>query len=230
MPNVLKDLLFGSTYHIYYYVFVAVIFVFATPLFRKIPLALWPGFAAFLVGASLISRGFGWGPDAASFISIITYLRNPFMFAGYFAIGWLGRLHYPLLRARIAADPYRPLLLAVIAVAICLLLFALPIATHAMFAAHWEYHYAVIALLFVAACHTQRSGKLVRFLSDSSYAIFLIHPAWITAADQLLGITKIEAAIPATLTRLTIGLFGAIGVMFSVQRLAPRLSRDLIGA
>lgn len=225
----IRALLIGSTYYPYYYVFVAVLFVFALPIFGAMPRKSQIPITIGLIGATLISQGLV-GPDSPYRLPVDWYLRNPFLFAGYFAVGWVVRLRGAELRPRISDRHRLVTLILGTAVVVCLLVVAMPLPSQAVMAAHWEYHYAAIALLFVYGCSIARINALVGTLSNATYAIFLLHPAFIDAANILLTHGGLSSAVAVSGIRFSSGLFGSFFVVAIVRRFLPRHSRDLIGA
>jgi peptidoglycan/LPS O-acetylase OafA/YrhL len=224
--SVWMDLLLGSSFGPYYYVFVIACLVALTPAIARLPRALFLACGAALVAGQ-------WWVDVAGGLPLDFYwhLRNPLLWWAYFWLGWLLRLWHAPLRAWLA--PRRRPVVATLAAAVALcagvgsLDAALP--PLAVRSANWLGVYLILALLGAAGGGVARSPAWLRTLSDASYAVYLYHLFFVLGALRLLPAQPGERLASILLAWL-VGLAGSLGVVAAARRwLGPR-ARDWIGA
>ena len=90
--------------------------------------------------------------------------------------------------------------------------------------------YAILAALFAATCNRSRSPAPVRYLSDATYAIYLLHLFFVYSVARYLHMAPGRADPVVTGTLFGAGLMGSLAVVAATRRLLGSRSRDLIGA
>lgn len=217
------DLLLGSSFGPYYYVFVAAVLIALTPILPRLPRRALPVLAIALLAAQ-------WAVDAAVAWPVPFYwhLRNPLLWWAYFAVGWLLRLHYEPVADWVRAR--RGLIATGLATAVAGLTAASSVAGPRLLvrSAAWLDVWAILALIFTLACSARRSPTALRWLSDATYAVYLLHLFFLYAVQLHLPPERGDAA--SILLPWAAGLAGSLGVVAGLQHLLGRRSRDLIGA
>jgi surface polysaccharide O-acyltransferase-like enzyme len=217
------DLLFGSSFGPYYYVFVAALLVAVTPGVPRLPARALPALA---VGLGVAQ----WAVDAALAWPLPFYwhLRNPLLWWAYFAAGWLLRLHYAALAAWVTARR-RPLAVGLALAATALTAASgLPGPLVWVRSAAWLEVWVILALLLTLSCGARRSPAALRWVSDATYGVYLLHLFFLYAVQLRFPPSRGDAA--SILLPWAAGLGGSLVVIAGLQRLLGRRSRDLIGA
>jgi len=228
--TVLLDLLFGDSFGPYYYVFVIAVLVVLTPLFARLPRTAVSALAlVMLAGQAYVESGvLGW------WIDLFWYIRNPLMWWAYFLAGWLLRLGYeraePWVRAR-----RRPLVaLAASALGVCAALLALEsrgvASAEAVRLTAWVGVWATLALLFVASCGGRAPAPWLRWISDSTYSIYLFHLFFLYPVRELVAAQPGRVEALALIAPFAAGLGGSLLLVATAQRLLGDRSRPILGA
>jgi len=221
----LADLLLGGSMGPYYYIFIIAGLVLATPLFARLPERAMTALALALVAAQ-------WFVDAASGILLpfFWHLRNPLLWWGYFALGWVVRLHYDAILAWIA--PRRRGAIAAFAVLVAVLsgISGLEGPRLLVRTAAWLDVYAICALIFTATCGKQRVPTAMRYLSDTTYPIYLLHMFFVLVASDLAPPPPRHLALLPVVLPWAAGVLGSISVIAVLQAALGKRSRDWIGA
>jgi surface polysaccharide O-acyltransferase-like enzyme len=213
------NLVTGAAWPIYYFVpMLAGAYVLAAILSR-FPRAALP---LFVLVAPVVPCGLDPLPRH---LGLFFLFRSPFMWWGYFLLGWLAAEHHAALAAVPAATRRRvglaaAALFAAIA-AICLLPGSwrgqvwLPVVTA---------NYAFLVSLFLLA-YDARPHPLVRWLSDASYPLYLYHFFFTSAVRgdlvHLGGLAE-PAAFAA-------GVLGSLGIVVLGRRILGRWARVALG-
>jgi len=219
------DLLLGGSNTGYYYVFIIVGLVVVTPLFARLPGAAMAGLALVLVAAQ-------WYVDAASgmLLSFFWHIRNPLLWWAYFTLGWVVRLHYDAILAWIEPRRNGSMLalgsLVVVLSAGC----ALEGPRLLVRTAAWLDVYAICGLIFAATCGKERIPAVMRSLSDSTYAIYLLHMFFVVAAQDLFPPRPRHATLLAIGVPWVAGVLGSASVIAGLRAVLGKRSRDWIGA
>lgn len=220
--SLVLDLLCGSSFGPYYYVFVIALLIALTPWLARLPRRALPALALLLAGTQ-------WAVDAAAAWPLPFYwhLRNPLLWWAYFAAGWLLRLHY----ARVAewVDARRVALTSALAVAVVGLTAVSGLGGPLLLvrSAAWLDVWAILALVVVVCCGAERAPPALRWISDATYAVYLFHLFFLYATQIPFPPGRGAASIVLPWAAGLVGSFLWIGAL---QRLLGRRSRDLIGA
>jgi surface polysaccharide O-acyltransferase-like enzyme len=223
--QVLHDLLLASSFGPYYYVWIALVVVLLAPLLARAgPRAL----AAIL----LLTVASQWLLESAllGFAPFFWHLRNPLLWIGYFVCGWALRLHEAKLRGWLAA--HRGAALASSAGAVVGLALAgaqaLPLLQAQTLS--WLGIYATLALLLAVSFGRRTESRILKELSEGSYAIYLFHLFFVLPArDATLPAAGAFEAL-AVLGPWAAGLAGPLLLIALARRTLGARSRALIGA
>jgi peptidoglycan/LPS O-acetylase OafA/YrhL len=223
--SLLSDLVFGASFGIYYYVFVAFWLILATPVIARIPRAYSGLGLAMAIAATLVFQQMHNLADSSG-LSVFAYQRNPLLFIGYFAVGWYARLNYASLVRWLV--PRRRIVVAILAMTgmVCAGLFLAPIPQAAAIRVHDLATFLVIALIFAEFCGHAGTPSIVRTLSDASYAIYLFHPFFVFPVRQALA----PGATWAIAASFCAGLTGALATIAVARVVLRRYARPLLGA
>jgi len=222
-----KDLLLGSSFGPFYYVFIATGLVVATPLLARLPAAaLAPLTAAFVLAQ--------WCVDAATWllVSIEWHLRNPLMWWAFFLVGWVVRLHSAAVWDFVAkwrlALQWGLLAASFVLTLVSGLEGEIP--RLLVRSAAWLDIWTILGLVFVVASRFRTPPAALRSLSDASYAIYLFHLFFVLAVQDLVPLT------PHALTPLPLflawaaGLAGPLVIIVAARAVLGPRARDLTGA
>jgi len=221
------DLLLGSSFGPYYYVFVIALLVALTPLFARAA----PRHLAALLLILLVCQ---WCVDAALLLPLPFYwhLRNPLLWWPFFALGWLARLHREALDTWLARG--RRETCAALAAGIGLLAAAAALDGHAprllVRSAAWLEIYAVLGLIYAWACARPEPAPLLRGASQASYAVYLFHPFFVLAAQIAANAWLGDLEPFAVALAWAAGLLGPALLVIAARRLLGARSLDVIGA
>ncbi len=219
------DLLLGASFAPYYYVLEITVLVLVTPLFGRLGGGALAGLAVLLPAQWFFAAAVA--PDA---VHPFWQIRNPLLWWGYFAAGWVVREHHAAIVAWIA-----PRSRAFVATSGAIVA-ALAIASGAdgpqiaVRSAAWLNVYAILATLFAATCNRSHSPAPVRYLSDATYAIYLLHLFFVYSVARHLHMEPGRADLVVMGTLSGAGLLGSLAVVAVTRRLLGPRSRDLIGA
>ncbi len=220
-----QELLLGSSFGPYYYVFVHFFLVLFSGVFAILPRSALVG----LTVLSIVSQG--WLESRTSLsLPIFWHLRSPLLWWGYFLIGWLVRLHHASIRDWVVAR--RGLLVASLAVTIviCTGLANLENRTEWVRAAMWLDIHAIVAFVFVSTCGRRSVPAVVGLLSDATFAIYLLHLFFIYGAERLMKPAIGQFDVLVIGGYWASGLIGALAVIGLARTLLGTRSRDIIGA
>lgn len=211
----LRELLLASSFGPFYYVLHAVLFVLAAPLLVRCgPRALAAGTAA-----SIAAQWVFW---AFVLLPFFWMVRNPLHWLGFFLAGWCfqrsqARLVPWLASRRLAASAG-----AGLAAALALVL-ARGAPSHRLGGSFaWLYVACVLALLFSLGVGRETQGRAVRFLSDSTYTIYLFHLFFVYPVQRLVP------AAPGAFDPFPIAAAWAAGMLGPLALAA--LGRALLGS
>jgi peptidoglycan/LPS O-acetylase OafA/YrhL len=219
------DLLYGASMGPYYFVFLIVGLVFATPVFARLSDRGMALTTVLLLAAQ-------WWYDAAAgvYLSFFWAVRNPLMWWAYFAVGWLVRRHHAAILAWLT--PRRGWILPVLIGLVLALSAASGLDGPRVFVrtAVWLDVYATCALIFAATAGRESIPTAVRYLSEASYTIYLLHIVFILVAAEFVPPTPLRTEWLPIVVPWAAGLFGSLAVIAGLRALLGRHSRDWIGA
>jgi len=219
------DLFLGGSMGPYYYVFIIAGLVVVTPLFARLPGNAMAALTLVLVAAQ-------WFVDAASglLLPFFWHLRNPLLWWGYFALGWMVRLHYDAILTWIA--PRRGGLTLAFGSLVVVLSAAsgLPGPRLLVRTAAWLDVYAICGLIFVATCGRERLPAVMRSLSDMTYPIYLLHMFFVLAASDLFPPRPRHATLLPIVVPWAAGVLGSVSLIAALQAALGKRSKDWIGA
>lgn len=219
------DLALGSSMGPYYYVFVITLLVAVTPIFSRLP----PRVVAALTIAMIAAQ---WYVDAAIGMPIVMFWhsRSPLLWWAYFLIGWQFCRHHTTVSRWIAARG------AALPIALAIAIAALGAASAAsesylvVRSAAWLNVYAILALIVALSCGRESSPGPLRYLSDSSYAIYLLHLFFVTSIERYLPAPPLRVEFLPIAVAWLFGLLGPIVLLTALQRILGSRSRDVLGA
>jgi len=211
----LESLLLASAFGPYYYVLVAVLFVVATPALLR----LGPRALGALTVAGIAAQCVLWMSLPFSFFWMF---RNPLHWAGFFLAGfWLGR-HEPSATARIGSR--RGLICgASVAVAGVAALLRADTQSYELGGALSSlFVWSVLLALFAFAAQREGRSRAIRFLSDSTYTIYLFH------LFAVFPMQRFVPAPPGVFDPVPIGATWLVG--FVAPLLLAAAGRAVLGA
>ena len=214
--SLLDALLFGSALGPYYYVFVIFWLILATPFIAQVPRPL---FGLVVVAGFTLQWGFESFQLGTS--SFFWSFRNPLHWAASFVLGWWVALHQDAVRSAV-----RRFQAAWIVVAACLWVagaayLAIGPPGRGQVLVRWLEIYASLALLFVAFTGRRRVPRVVLWLSEASYSIYLSHLFFVDA------VMRVVPRVQGVFDPLRIGASWAAGVLGGSALLV--LGRWLLG-
>lgn len=213
------NLLAGTAWPVYYFVpMLASAYVLAA-LLSRVPRAALP---LFVVIAPVVPLGLDPFPR---FLGLLWLFRSPFLWWGYFLLGWLAASAEPRL-ARMPASARNGIatVAALVFVGITAVCF-LPGSWRGLV---WppivaaNYAFLVSAFLFF---HDVRERPLARWLSDASYPIYLYHFFFTSAFRGDL----VNVGTLAKPTAFAAGIVGSLGIVLLGRRVLGRRARLLLG-
>jgi surface polysaccharide O-acyltransferase-like enzyme len=219
------DLFLGGSMGPYYYVFIIAGLVLVTPLFVRLPPSAMAAITFVLVAAQ-------WYVDAASgmLLPFFWHLRNPLLWWGYFALGWMVRLHYDAILAWI--EPRRRGLSLALGAGVVILSGASGLEGPRLIVrtAAWLDVYAICGLIFAATCGRDRVPAAMRSLSDMTYPIYLLHMFFVLVASDLFPPRPRHATLLPIVVPWAAGVLGSVSLIAALQAVLGKRSKDWIGA
>jgi surface polysaccharide O-acyltransferase-like enzyme len=222
---ILTELLSGSSFGPFYYVFVHFFLVLFSVVFARLP---GPGLIGLTV-AMLAAQA--WLETRAGILMpIFWYLRMPLLWWGYFLLGWIVRQHYPRIQTWIAARRGALMSAFGLAILICTSVASADASIGWVQLAKWLSIYAILGFIFVTTCARTGAPAVVGFLSEATFAIYLFHLFFVYAAQRLIQQTPNEFDALVVGAYWGAGLFGALAIIAAVRLLMGTRSREIIGA
>jgi len=220
-----RQLLLCSSFGPYYFVLIFMVFVLCSPMLCKLESRHLPLLLGILFVVQLLLET-GIIPP----VRLFWHLRNPFLWAGYFVLGWWARLHYHRLQLAVASRRTRLVLLLGTAFVLLTTATALPWSRVAVGTLAWLGILTALALGFVAGAGRDRLPLACRRLSDSSYMIYLFHLFFLDVARNYVTMQR-GVFEPGKLALIwSAGVLGSLGLLWAARRLLGERSRALIGA
>ena len=234
-----QEILFAASFGPFYYIQHAVLFVLVAPLLVRLrPILLAPAVLLAIV-LQWLSRSSWFGSEVADLVSrwpglalpslpMFWAARNPLAWAGFFFAGWwLGARPHALPRwiAR-----HRLLVSGSGAVAAALLIAATTADRPADQIASTLAVWCILLSLFAIGTGRETRRRAVRFLSDSTYTIYLFHLFFV------LPVQRLVPAMPGMFDPVAIGaawgagLLGPLALAALGRALLGRRSRTFLGS
>jgi peptidoglycan/LPS O-acetylase OafA/YrhL len=232
LTQIAEDLLLASTFGPYYYVFAIATLLLVTPLLAYIR-ARWLalGLAVLLVAYALrivAATTAEVPPDPAS---LFWLLRDPSNGGTFFLAGWLAGLHSGAVRAW--CERWRGRLWLPWGVGCAGLSVAAVWPGHATLAGlcAWLNIFALVGWVFVCSSRLPDTPGAIRWLSDSTYAIYLYHIFFVLSVLELTPPMRgpgqrVGLEVAAWLA----GLLGACSITHAARVLLRDRARLWIGA
>lgn len=217
------DFLSANTFGIYYFVLVLFLFVLLTYPLSRMPRRWVP--ILFLLSLAGLALHTYVRPAS----SLAWQIRDPLLWLHVFLFGWLIRRESD--RVRVVMLEYGRLILVITlsVFALCTWLLYTNEPSPKLLFPRWMSAYALTAGVFALTWNKQSTPTIIRFLSDSTYTVYLYHiffvlafKAWASPAPRAF-----EPGIIAA-TWLS-GFFGALAILLLVRVTAGERSRLLVG-
>jgi peptidoglycan/LPS O-acetylase OafA/YrhL len=207
--TVLHDLLLASSFAPFYYVLHAVLFVLAAPLLAR----LRPRALTAVAVVAIVVQWFFW---MAPWLPLFWLVRNPLHWFGFFLAGWWLRCNEATVLPWLARHRVRTGVLAALTID--------GTATNHWLsgAMSWLYVACVLSLIVAVAGQRETAQRSVRFLSDSTYTIYLFHLFFVYPVQRLFP------PAPGVFDPVAIGAAWVVGLLGPLALAA--LGRALLGA
>jgi fucose 4-O-acetylase-like acetyltransferase len=220
--RVLLDFVLGSSFGPFYYVFHAVLLVLAAPLLARLPART----LAAVTAAALLAQAASWIVPEYRFYAV----QNSLHWLAFFLAGWqLGRNDEAV--ARGLSQRRGAAVLAAGGAALLLSLHQ-PLGSGLRLAGalQWLVVACTLAVFLALGAGRETRSRLVRFLSDSTYTIYLFHLFFVYPLQRLLapapGAFEPLAIAPVWLA----GLAGPLAIAAAGRALLGARSRTLLGS
>ncbi|MHB8138224.1 MAG: acyltransferase family protein [Smithellaceae bacterium] len=225
--GLIYNLVFGNTLGIYYYVFVLFYLFAGSLVLRHVPgkwvLGLW-GLSALLLLA-FVKGWIGFGMS-----SMFMIFRHPFFHLFAYLSGWVFSLYYETAGSLLKQYRAGVICGGIVLVAIILVFTRMggnhfssfPILTQL-------YIYICITLLITAGMWIHKFQAGIRFFSNASYGIYLLHFPIVRACQSAYPEISVDYSFVYAFVSWCVGIAGSILIIFMVQKLSGRYSRYLVG-
>jgi fucose 4-O-acetylase-like acetyltransferase len=221
--TVLRDLLLASSFGPFYYVLHAVLFVLAAPVLAR----LRPRTLTATSAAAIACQWFSW-----VFVSLPLFwmARNPLHWLGFFLAGWWLRCNEERVLPWLARRRVSTCLSAAAGGVAVLAIQTLATSRWLAGAMSWPSVACVLLLILAVAGQRETTQRTVRFLSDSTYTIYLFHLFFVYPVQRLVP------AAPGVFDPLAIGaawlagLLGPLALAALGRALLGGRSRTLLGS
>jgi surface polysaccharide O-acyltransferase-like enzyme len=223
--SLMGDIFLFASFGPYYFVFILALFVLSSPMLAKLNSHQLIGVLALLLLVQLLLET-GIIPPK----SLFWHLRNPFVWAGYFVLGWWARLHRDRIVDVVLARRSLCIALFVMAFAIFTGATALPLTRGATGALAWLAILAAIGLVFSTTAGAASLPSFFRRASDASYPIYLYHLFFVETAKRSIQIEPRRFEPEKLLFIWACGLLGSLIVISVGRALLGRRSRTFLGA
>ncbi len=222
----ISRLLLGNTFGPFYYVFLLTEFVIATYFLSRMPRA-WTGlvFAISCIGAIAPFLLFAEGVK----LSLWT-LRLPLLFSCWFMMGWAAAANEGWVRE--VTRSRRASILAIWALTAAVWLALDVTAVLPMRLSRVSSLFLIganIVGLYTLFRSLHRSWPALVALSERTYAIYLLHLFFVYTVLAWYGPARHTEIAACTVAAWLAGIVGSLVLIAITKRLAPNLSRDLIG-
>lgn len=221
--SVVRDLLLGNSFGPFYFVFVFLIFVLICPLLVRLTTP-----ALLMLVAVLIWIQFRL--ETSFLLEFFWHLRNPLLWAAYFVVGWVVRLHFESLSAWVAL---RRAPLSVVLAILTLAAAASNPWLDTRFSSGgvgWLGIWLSLSLIWVVAGGLSSTPRALLILSEGSYSIYLYHLFLLTLVERLVPMVGSSFDLPLVSLYWFSGVFGPLALLWVGRRLlGDSRSRFILG-
>jgi peptidoglycan/LPS O-acetylase OafA/YrhL len=225
-----RDLLLAASFGAYYFVLILAVFIVCSPLLarmgsRSVAILLIP----LLIAQWLLETG--TVPSASFF----WHLRNPFLWAGYFVLGWWVRLHREAIVGALARNRRQWVggtLVAWLLLATSLA-FSSAMTRMVISSTAWLTIFVSVALVFVVSAGRDLPAALrpaLGWLSDASYPLYLFHLFFLSLVAPEMSMDRGQFEAGKLLAVWGCGVVGPIALLGLGRKLLGSRSRLLFGA
>jgi len=230
--EIVGNLLTGNAFAHYYYVFVIVVLVVATPVFARFSTRAIATFTVLAIAAHayFIVAEVQPGLPTMDFLPVFWQFRFPALWWSFFLLGWVARQHADGLRGW-AVRQRRSVawLLSLLCIGFAAAqLLAVPHLVTKLTA--WLQIYAIVALIGVLSCGASKTPTIVRHISDSTYGVYLFHLFFLLPIRQYFPQTIGEFDPKAFAARAVAGILGSILLVTASRMIFRKHSRLIMGA
>lgn len=221
------NLIFGNTLGIYYYVFVLFYLFAGSLVLRHIPgkwvLGFW-GLSALLLLA-FVKGLIGFGMS-----SMFMIFRHPVFHLFAYMSGWVFSLYYETVGSLLRQYRVGVIYGGVALVAIILILTRMDGNHFSSFPILTQFYiYTCVTLLITAAIWMHKLQAGIRFVSNASYGIYLLHFPIVRACQAVYPEISVDYSFIYAFVAWCSAITGSILIIFMVQKLSGRYSRYLVG-
>jgi surface polysaccharide O-acyltransferase-like enzyme len=175
----LEDVLLASAFGPFYYVLHAVLFVLAAPLLARLPRRA-------LLAVTLVALAAQWVSWTFWLLPFFWLVRNPLHWLAFFLAGWWLRLQEAEVAPRLARSRATACLVFGAATAVALALAAAGGPVWRTGALGWLTVAFTLLLILAAGVRRETPHRTIRFLSDSTYTIYLFHLFFVYPVQRLV--------------------------------------------
>jgi peptidoglycan/LPS O-acetylase OafA/YrhL len=225
--SLIRGLLLANMFGVYYYVFVLIELLCLTWMFSRMSRRAVFGLFAITSGLLVWMMLSAWDTR----MDTIWLLRNPLLWAPWFLLGWVAAAHRQAVLAFASRHRQAILLacIAVIAAWVTLFLTGM-LAGRAQRTAGVPLMAATMVGVFAFARGKQNNPRLIDATSESTYAIYLLHPFFTQEVLHFLAPWSPAASAVSIVLAWAGGLLGSAITITVARRLLGPYSRDVIGA
>jgi peptidoglycan/LPS O-acetylase OafA/YrhL len=223
----LEGLLLAKMFGPYYYIFVLTEFVCLTWLLSRMPGRAVVWFFAVAAAVLVSLQVSNWNLK----LGVTWTLRNPFLWLPWFLLGWVAAAHRHAVLSFTSDHRMKILLGCVIVIASWALSFTCGALTGKVRSlATLPLIVALMVGIFAFNRGRPDNSPLVATISESTYAIYLLHPFFVLEALALLTPAYPRTAPAVMFLAWVSGLLGSAIAIAASRSLLGRYSRDVIGA
>jgi fucose 4-O-acetylase-like acetyltransferase len=223
-PSVLlEELLLASSFGPFYYVLQAVLFALASPAFSR----LGPRSLRALTAAAIAAQWAAWFlPEPPLFWAV----RNPLHWMAFFLAGWWLGIREPA-GSRWLANHRLPMgLMSAVGLGAASFFGPMPKLGSQSQPMSWLAVWCALCLILTLAAQREARHRAVRFLSDSTYTIYLFHLFFVVPVQRLVpaaaGVFDPLAIGAAWLA----GMLGPLALAAGGRAVLGRHSRTILGS
>jgi fucose 4-O-acetylase-like acetyltransferase len=228
--SIVEDLLLAASFGPFYYVLIALVAVLAAPLLARLSAR-----SLALVTASSIAVQWGFETGRLGILPLFWALRNPGLWFGYVVAGWsLETRRHSRHASRLRSTPARIIAVAAFLAHLALSAAAVSGRIELSFGGSqtlgWLGIYVTVLLVLAFSLGRPSRFRVIRFLGDATYTIFLYHLFFVIPARKLLPAPEGIVDPVAIVAPWIAGILGPILLLLAGRRCLGRHSRSLLGS